>query len=215
MVKTLEDPDFRLILQPRAGLDYFKPDLYEARIQLAAVTALMDDIEPRDESSPPLVHVVSYSEASHLATPAIIGESVRISLSALNQYRDLRRKGDVDDMGRHAGVEVQAAELIREARAIVRAIENSIPDPYSAEGFYTLFTAGFLPVPYLWGDREEFRRAKDWVSKPIKGGIRLVDPQTSSVLTVGDRITKAQSHLDEARYLLRQRMAENPPLSDL
>ena len=36
LVRSLEDCNFRVLLQPRAGLDYFKADLYEARIQLAA-----------------------------------------------------------------------------------------------------------------------------------------------------------------------------------
>ena len=29
------DDSFRVMLQPRASLDYFRPDLYEAKIQLA------------------------------------------------------------------------------------------------------------------------------------------------------------------------------------
>lgn len=47
LVRQLEDERFRVILQPRAGLDSFSPDLLRARAQLAAATALMDDIEPR------------------------------------------------------------------------------------------------------------------------------------------------------------------------
>lgn len=58
LIKGLEDSNFRVILQPRAGLDYFKPDLNEAKMQLAAVTALMDDIDPHNETSPPMIHVV-------------------------------------------------------------------------------------------------------------------------------------------------------------
>ncbi len=83
LVKSLEDSNFKVILQPRAGLDYFKPDLEEAKIQLAAVTALMDDIDPHDETSPPIIHVVSYSEASHLATPDVINESIQITQYSL------------------------------------------------------------------------------------------------------------------------------------
>jgi hypothetical protein len=39
----------------------------KAKAQLAAVTAMMDDIEPQDEGSPQIIHVVSYSEAFRLA----------------------------------------------------------------------------------------------------------------------------------------------------
>ena len=51
LVKSLEDSNFKVILQPRAGLDYFKPDLEETKVQLAAVTALMDDIDPHNETA--------------------------------------------------------------------------------------------------------------------------------------------------------------------
>ena len=207
VVRTLEDQDFRVLLQPRAGLDYFKPDLYEARIQLASVTALMDDIEPYDQASPSIIHVVSYSEALHLATPAVIEESIRITQCALNRYRDLRRKGDVDDMGRHDSVRERTAELVQSARKVIDAIERSVPDPYSAEGFYTLFVAGFLPLPYLWGDQEEFKYTKDWVTRPVKGGILLMDDQGLQPMSTGERIARAQGHLDHARFLLGQRMA--------
>jgi len=85
LVRELEDDSFRVILQPRAGLDYFSPDLEKAKSQLAAVTALMDDIEPSDELSPPLIHVVSYAEGSHLATAAVVDESIKITRQALGQ----------------------------------------------------------------------------------------------------------------------------------
>ena len=58
LMKDLEDDSFKVLLQPRAGLDYFKTDLEEAKVQLAAVTALMDDIDPHNEMSPPIIHVV-------------------------------------------------------------------------------------------------------------------------------------------------------------
>src|SRR5699024_2569381 len=101
LVRSLEDQNFRVLLQPRAGLDYFKPDLYEARKQLAAVTALMDDIEPNNHRSPQIIHVVSYSEASHLATPEIINESIKITQHSLLEYRKLKRQGNAPDMSKN------------------------------------------------------------------------------------------------------------------
>jgi hypothetical protein len=95
LLKTLEDEHFRVILQPRAGLDYFKPDLKQAKIQLAAISAMMDDIDPHNQYSPPMIHVVSYSEASHLATPDVIIESVQITQAAIASYRKLRKQGQI------------------------------------------------------------------------------------------------------------------------
>ena len=83
------------MLQPRGGLDYFSPDLDHAKAQLAAVTALMDDIEPHVRTSPHIIHVVSYSEAAELASPEIVNESIQITRHALESYRALRAKGYV------------------------------------------------------------------------------------------------------------------------
>ena len=60
LIKELEDSSFRVILQPRE--DWITSNLIwrVAKVQLAAVTALMDDIESHDETSPPIIHVVSY-----------------------------------------------------------------------------------------------------------------------------------------------------------
>ncbi|KKL05141.1 hypothetical protein LCGC14_2609010, partial [marine sediment metagenome] len=79
LVRELEDSNFRVYLQTRAGLDYLSHHPGKAKSQLAAVTALMDDIEPDNPRSPDILHVVSYSEGSDLATPEIINDSVRIT----------------------------------------------------------------------------------------------------------------------------------------
>lgn len=144
LVKELEDSNFRVILQPRAGLDYFKPNLYEAKIQLAAVTALMDDIEPYNEMSPSIIHVVSYSEASHLATPSIIDESIQITQHSLQKYRETKRRGKVYEILKYSDVNEKSLQLYNSAIKIICAIEDNILDPYSAEGFYKVFATGFF-----------------------------------------------------------------------
>ncbi|MCQ2512249.1 MAG: cobalamin-binding protein, partial [Lachnospiraceae bacterium] len=92
LVKELENANFKIILQTRAGLDYFKPDIEEAKVQLAAVTAMMDDIDPFNIYSPEIIHVVSYSEALYLATPDIINDSIKITRQALGEYRKLKQR---------------------------------------------------------------------------------------------------------------------------
>ena len=175
LVRELEDGRFRVFLQPRAGLDGFSPDLERAKAQLAAVTALMDDIEPHDPTSPPLVHVVSYSEGSHLADPAVVNESIQITRHALEEYRRLRAKGEVDDMANHPDVLARTEELLADARTVLRAIEVAVPDAYTAEGLYRVFAAGFLAVPYLWECRDEFRRAVAWTTRLVHGSVKVVD----------------------------------------
>lgn len=175
LVRELEDSRFRVILQPRGGLDYFSHDPEKAKAQLAAVTALMDDIEPHDPASPPIIHVVSHSEGSYLADPAVVNESIQIPRHALQQYRTLRARGEIDDMTNHPEVNMRTHDLLVGARAVLRAIETTIPDTYTAEGLYKVFASGFLPVPYLWEFREEFPAAVQWHARLVRGGVRLVD----------------------------------------
>ena len=204
LVKELEDDNFRVLLQPRAGLDYFKPDLEEAKIQLAAVTALMDDIDPHNQASPSMIHVVSYSEASHLATPEIINESIQITQHSLQEYRKLRAAGKIEDMSKNLEVQERMYGLIESARLIISGFEKHINNPYSPEGFYKAFASGFLPVPYLWGDGEEFKHAKHWKTKPIKGGVKVVDENHMPVGS--DKVVDyALGNLKEIEYILKQK----------
>jgi hypothetical protein len=208
LVRSLEDSNFRVLLQPRAGLDYFKPDLYEAKIQLAAVAALMDDIDPHNEMSPPIIHVVSYSEASHLATPEIINESIQITQYSLQKYREMRKKGQIEDMGKNPDVNERSAALYQSAIKMIAAIEANIDNPYSAEGFYKIFAAGFLPVPFLWGEIEEFKHAKNWRTKPVRGSVKIVD-DNNKVMNTEDIIEIAKYNLKDAEYNLKQRRSKN------
>ncbi|MEP0767636.1 MAG: hypothetical protein HRF45_14020 [Fimbriimonadia bacterium] len=80
-------------------------------------------------------------------------------------------------MARNREVARRKEHLLTEARAVIEEIEASIPDPYSPEGLYRIFWAGFLPVPYLWEGREEFRHALAWRTQPVGGGVAVVDEQ--------------------------------------
>lgn len=207
LVKSLEDQSFQVLLQPRAGLDYFHHDLERAKAQLAAVTALMDDIDPHNYSSPPLIHVVSYSEGSKLATPEIIDESIQISYSALTKYREMRKRGLVDDYSANQGVQETTNQLIRDARSIITTIEEHIPDTYSAEGFFKIFVSGFLPVPFLWNQDPLYQHARKWNTQFYHGGVRVVD-EKGEPMSVETRLNYALSNLSEAEYALRQSKEE-------
>jgi len=183
LVRELEDDRFFVLLQPRGGLDYFSPDLEKAKAQLAAVTALMDDIEPRDPTSPPIIHVVGYSEASHLADPAVVNESSQITQHALAEYRRLRAKGEVDDMTDHPEVNSRVAHLVAEVRLLLDAMERHIPILYSAEGLYQALAQGFLVVPGLTECRDEFSAAVRWPTRLIHGGVRVVSADGHPITT--------------------------------
>jgi hypothetical protein len=175
LVRELEDSDFKVYLQPRGGLDYFSREPARAKAQLAAVTALMDDIEPHDSSSPQIVHVVSYSEGYALADPDVVEESIRITRFALEAYRALREAGEMSDMASNPQVIARTSSLIKDARIAIREIESAIPDPYAPQGLYDILKAGFFAVPYLSECRDEFPNAARLKTKCVNGAIEAVD----------------------------------------
>jgi len=195
LVRELEGPDFSVMLQPRGGLDYFSADLEKARAQLAAVTMLMDDIEPGDDSSPQIIHVVSYSEGVRLADPDVVEESVRIARHALAEYRRLKRRGDMPEYGKQAIVRARTAQLREEARRMIHFIESTIPDPYSPQGLYAMMRAGVFPLPWLSACRDEFEAAVRQLVRFLNGGVRAVDAD-GAPLDVGQRLFKIAENLE-------------------
>ncbi len=174
LLREMEDGNFRVYLQPRGGLDYFSREPETAKAQLAAVTALMDDIEPDLPSSPQIIHVVSYSEGYALADPQVVSDSIRLTRHALAEYRRLKQAGAVEDMSSHPRVLARTQELVSEARASLACIESTIRDPYSARGLYEIMASGFFAAPYLWECREEFAPAMQWKTRAVSGAVRVV-----------------------------------------
>lgn len=202
LVKELEDNNFRVVLQTRAGLDYFKPDLETAKVQLASVTAMMDDIDPFNEHSPDIIHVVSYCEALFLATPDILDDSIKITRTALQEYRQLKKNHlapnvMTDDIKR------RQYELETACRKIINAMEENIPDLYSPEGLYLAFVAGWLPTPDLWSNSDEFVHAKNWKTRMSSGGIVLCDHDL--VVTTDSRINRCVINMSDAQYTLKHK----------
>lgn len=187
LVRSLEGPSFRVLLQPRAGLDYFSTDLWKARWQLASVSALMDDIEPDSETSPDIIHVVSYSEASHLADPDVVEESVKITLTSIREYRRQKQEGKIPLVDLETDVRDRTVDLLSSARALIAEMEKLIPNLYTPEGLYTAFELGFLPVPYLWGERGKFPNAVNWNTGIVNGGVAVLD-ETGKPMPIQRRI---------------------------
>jgi len=175
IVKELEDNTFKVIFQTRAGLDYFSNDYEKAKIQLASVTALMDDIEPYNQNSPEIIHVVSYSEAVRFADSVVIDESIKITLNTLEEYRQMRKSGKVEDMAHNKDITFRYNELYEETKEAISFLENSIPYLYTPEGFYKIFCDGFLPVPYLVDNANKYPKSRSFSTQIINGSIKVVD----------------------------------------
>lgn len=174
LIRELEDDNFKVFLQPRAGLDYFSPNLNKARHQLAAVTAMMDDIEPERPDSPDIIHVVSFCEAVELATPPFINESIQIVLALLEEYRKLKKAHPNIMLDLNKEVEPRMLYLYNTVKKIRKIIESNIMEPYSYEGLYEVLRRGILNAPYIWECRNEFEEAIRYKTRLINGASVLV-----------------------------------------
>ena len=196
LVRELEDDQFKVSLQSRAGLDYFAPDLEYAKVQLAAVTCMMDDLEPENENSPEIIHVVNYCEAVRLATPPVIKESIKITLSALHAYRFARKMNAIPNMKYDMDVEERYNALMYEARAAIRMLEDHIPNLYTPEGFYRVFKEGFLAVPYLMDQDRKWAKATMWKTAIKNGGISVVD-EDGNIIHTEERYRYILDHMEK------------------
>jgi len=143
-VRELEDGDFKVYLEAGARSGGIPPDPEEAKARLAAVAAMMDDIEPNDSSSPPLIDISACPEWFSPADPEAINESIRITRHALSEYRRLRASRGVEDMSSNPQVLAVTSALLRDAHSAAAAIESSIDLPYEPEGLYEIMASGFL-----------------------------------------------------------------------
>jgi hypothetical protein len=196
MVRRLEDVDFHVVLQSRAGLDYFSADEETAKAQLSAATAMMDDIDPKDSGSPSIIHVVGYTEAVRLADPSVIDESIKITLATLEEYRRMKGTsgGWLDDL--QPEIAFRTEKLLADADAVLGVIEREVKCPYTARGLYAMFAAGFLPVPFLWGCRDLFCAAVNWETKSVNGGVSVVDA-SGRPMSACERAERAAQHLTQ------------------
>lgn len=198
VIKTLEDKNFKIIYQPRAGLDYFKPVEQTAKIQLAAISALMDDIDPYNLYSPDIIHVVSYSEALYLANPQIINESIQITKSSIQAYRKLKTK-DAYIKEFEAEIKLNYDALVNDSMTLIKMIEHWIPQPYTALGLYQVFASGFLIAPYLWKKQGEFKHTINWQTKVINGQVKVMD--NNQVMSLNQRLKIIRSNLMDLKVL--------------
>ena len=129
----------------------------------------MDDIEPCNNVSPDIIHVVSYSEAAFLATPQVINESIRITRRALECYRIMKKEKQFELPYSAEAIYERQIYLKNGVKALLALIEKEIVNPYSPEGLFQIFQAGFLPVPDLKYCREKYPYAVNWKTK-IKNG---------------------------------------------
>jgi len=113
IVETLQSENFRVLRETRAGLMYFDADPAVAKGQLVASTVHQMAVSPH------IIHVVSYCEADHAATPSDIIESVKLIKRVVHDSV----KG-LPDLSLDPVIQARKTELLHEARVLLKGYET-------------------------------------------------------------------------------------------
>lgn len=112
----------RILVETRAGIEHFKTHQPTAKRQLARSTLLQMLMNPD------IVHLVSYCEADHAATPDDIIESSQIVRRAICLFR--KNENDIRKLAEHDFIEKRKKYLISEAKYLLDKIAE-LHRPYS------------------------------------------------------------------------------------
>lgn len=175
LIESLHDENFTTMRQVRAGLLSLSPDMDVAQGQLAASAVLAMGMKPH------IIHVVSFTEADHAATPDDVIESCKIVRGVLKNCLF-----GFSDLSADEKVRKRKDELVSEAKTILKAIQamdSKTGDPLTDPG--TLAAAlktGILDIPQLAGHPAVAGRVR---TACINGAIYAID-------TAGDVLTESE-----------------------
>jgi len=182
LLLTLVDDSFSLNKQVRTGLSSFPINLNKAKGQLAAATLIQLAIKPD------IVHVVSYSEASHAASPHDIIESCSIVDQVINtSYAS--KLNFIDEK-----IEKRKEELIKQAKYIVDIIPGLAKNSSERKNPYVnyrilnrLVKYGIFDAPHLKNNQFALGQIK---TKIINGACYSWDNKRQEILDERERIKR-------------------------
>lgn len=180
LMSSLEDDNFKIYRQARAGLASFPSDLYQAKGQLASSCYLAMAIKPH------IYHVVGYCEAHHAATSEDVIESARIVRGVIkNDFL-----GSID-MTKDKVVNDRKEELVKEAKLIIQAIKDIYTgdkDPLTdPENLAKAVKIGILDAPHLIGNEAACGELK---TRLISGAMYAYDEDKKEIIPEEERLTK-------------------------
>lgn len=145
LIESLENEDFKVFRQVRAGLASLSTDLDVAKGQLAASTYLATSVKPH------IVHVVGFSEADHAARPEDVIESCKIVRGVIRSTLH-----GMADMTQDKSVIDRKNELISEAKVLLNTLRNLYPESYDSWSDPAVLTdvikRGIIDAPHLRGN---------------------------------------------------------------
>ena len=179
MIENLHDKNFTSYRQVRSGLFSFPEDPYLAKGQLASSIQIAMFLKPH------IVHVVSYCEADHAATPNNIIESAKIARKVVaNSIRGL------PSISLDHKIEEYKQQLITDTNYILRAIasvaDEGVEDPFvHSPTLVKAVKMGILDAPHLEG----LQAARGEINTAIINGKCLaIDGDTEDPIQEKDRV---------------------------
>ena len=178
LIEGLQDENFNIYRQARAGLASFPTDLYQAKGQLAASAYLAMAIEPH------IYHVVGFCEAHHAAEADDVIESCKIVRGIIKNdflgHIDLTKDANVQDRKR---------ELIREAEIIldgIKSLGRGVEDPLSdPDTLVRAVKSGILDAPHLKGNSIARGELK---TRMVKSALFAYDEENVRIIPEEERI---------------------------
>jgi methylmalonyl-CoA mutase cobalamin-binding subunit len=180
LIESLQDENFTVYRQARAGLASFPSDLAQAKGQLAASAYLAMAIKPH------IYHVVGFCEAHHAATGDDIIESCKIVRGVIrNMFLG------VVDITKDREVLTRKAQLMDEAMVVldaIKSINSDAKDPWiDSDTIGTAIELGILDAPHLKGNPAACGRL---MTHMVNGALYAYDPVEKRVLTEKKRIAR-------------------------
>ena len=180
LIENLEDENFRVYRQARAGLASFPTNLYQAKGQLASSAYLSMAIKPH------IYHVVGYCEAHHAATADDIIESCMIVRGVLKNIflGDINMVDDIDVQRRKAQLIKDGSIIINSIKSLSNSSKDPLTDPVVLEEAVKI---GILDAPHLKGNSAACGKL---TTRIVNGGMYPFDEKLNRVITEGERIER-------------------------
>jgi len=180
LIESLQDENFTVYRQARAGIASLPADLDQAKGQLAASCQLSMAIKPH------IYHVVGYCEAHHAATAEDVIESCKIVRGVIRNVM----LGAVD-ITQDQKVQERKNQLIEEAQITLAAIkslgqtkDDPLTDPATLAKAVKL---GILDAPHLRGNEAA---CGTLVTRLVNGALYAYDEKERRILSEKERIDR-------------------------
>lgn len=183
LIEGLQDENFTVYRQARAGIASLPVDLNQAKGQLAASCHLAMAIKPH------IYHVVGYCEAHHAATAQDIIESCKIVRGVIRNVM----LGAVD-ITQDPKVQERKNQLIEEAQVTLEAIKSlgsDVDDPLADPAILAkAVKMGILDAPHLRGNEAACGKL---VTRLVDGALYAYDEKDNRIISEKERIDRILS----------------------